>query len=85
MKLVDCIRCGSNELTEVDGFLICTFCRSKFVPESSDVPVAQTEIELNSDVKRLLDLCESDPANRKRYAGLVLDIDPSNQRARQYL
>jgi len=84
LKSIDCARCGSNELTEIEGFLVCNYCRSKFVPESSDLPPIETNIELNADVQRLLDMCEKDPVNRHRYASLILDIDPTNQIARRY-
>ncbi len=33
MKQLKCEVCGSNELTEVDGFYVCDYCRTKFPKE----------------------------------------------------
>jgi DNA-directed RNA polymerase subunit RPC12/RpoP len=30
LSSVGCTRCGSNELTEVDGFLQCVYCQSRY-------------------------------------------------------
>jgi hypothetical protein len=40
---------------------------------------------LTDDIKMLLQKCRDDPANARRYASLVLDIDPSNEEALHYL
>jgi hypothetical protein len=40
---------------------------------------------LTDDTKMLLQKCRDDPANARRYASLVLDIDPSNEEALHYL
>jgi hypothetical protein len=85
MKLISCQRCGSNEMEEVDDFVVCTFCQSRYVPQADDRPPLDTIISLNSDLERLLEKCKIDPQNRRRYASLALDIDPSNAEARQYL
>jgi hypothetical protein len=42
-------------------------------------------ISVSSDIEALLQKCREDPRNRKRYAGLILDIDPTNPEAQQYL
>ena len=42
-------------------------------------------IAINDDVQRLLDKCKREPKNAKRYANLVLDIDPTNREALKYL
>jgi hypothetical protein len=55
------------------------------VPQPDDVLEKETFISLLSDVELLLQKCQDDPSNRRRYAGLILDIDPTNQTARQYL
>jgi hypothetical protein len=85
MKLIGCQRCGSNELTEIDDFVVCDFCQSKYVPQQDDLPPRETIISLNADVERLLEMCRLEPQNRRRYASLALDIDPTNVQARQYL
>lgn len=42
---------------------------------------ASTHIALDDDVVRLLAKCEAEPARARKYANLVLDIDPSNTQA----
>jgi uncharacterized Zn finger protein (UPF0148 family) len=85
MKIVECNRCGSAELTPIDGYVVCDFCQSRFVLHADELPAKETNIELHSDVEVLLRKCREDPTNRIRYAGLVLDIDPLNQEALRFL
>jgi len=49
------------------------------------IPPRETVMDLLSDIQMLLQKCESDPANRYRYANLILDMDPTNQTAMKYL
>jgi len=77
MNDIKCNNCGSGHFFNVDKTLICKYCDSMFVQEKGMV---ETSISLDSDVNRLLDLIESDPLNTKRYANLVLDIDPTNSK-----
>jgi len=49
------------------------------------VPKKGTSIALNEDIRMLLRKCKEDTANARRYANLVLDIDPSNKEANKYL
>ena len=88
MKRIVCKSCGSNEFAERRNYRICIYCNSKYALEdekaSSSIVIANG-IALNDDVKRLLDKCQSDPANARRYANLILDIDPTNQEALRYL
>lgn len=85
MKLLDCKSCGSKELVEENGLIVCVYCQSTYVPQADDVPAMETKIGLTSDIETLLLKCEQDPANSRRYANLILDIDPTNAQARQYL
>jgi DNA-directed RNA polymerase subunit RPC12/RpoP len=85
MKLIHCTRCGSKELTEEVGYVVCIYCQSRFVPQADDVMQKDSVIGIDSDVLALLQKCQDDPANRHRYASLILDIDPTNHQARQYL
>lgn len=85
MKLVVCTRCGSRELLEEAGYVVCAYCQSRFAPHADDLPRKQTVIGLNADIQGLLRKCEDDPANRRRYASLILDIDPTNEEATKYL
>ena len=85
MKAEICSRCGANDWTRKNGCRICNYCGTTFRLEDSDIPVKESEISLNDDVKRLLEKCKNDPKNAKRYANLVLDIDPSNEEAVKYI
>lgn len=85
MKLVRCTRCGSRELVEEDGFAVCTYCRSRFAPQADDLPKRETVIGVHSDIQLLLNKCKADPANSRRYANLILDLDPNNYEATTYL
>jgi hypothetical protein len=85
VKLVDCRRCGSKELLTENGYAICVYCRTKFILDADEVPPLQSSISMLSDIERLLKLCRDEPKNRRRYAGLILDIDPTNAEARKYL
>ena len=68
-----------------DGYVVCAYCRSRFVPQAADVLQKETVIGLQSDILVLLEKCQDDPANRRRYASLILDLDPTNQAAKDYL
>jgi hypothetical protein len=85
VKLIRCTRCGGGELLQESGYVICTYCRSRFLPEPDDILQAESVIDVNSDILALLQKCEEDPANRRRYASLILDIDPTNRAAMEYL
>jgi DNA-directed RNA polymerase subunit RPC12/RpoP len=85
MKLVECTRCGSTELTEIDGSVNCDYCQSKYLIQDEDLVTRETTIGVHADIQALLEKCKSDPNNRRRYASLILDIDPTNQQANQYL
>lgn len=85
MKIMECVSCGSNELLENDGYLICAYCRSRFEQENDPIVRKETVIDVQSDIQMLLKRCVEDPLNRHRYASLVLDIDPSNSDAIKFL
>lgn len=85
MKAIECARCGSKELVKKNGFLVCAYCQTKYLPPESDLPKPETEIDLASDIQNLLKKCEEDPGNSRQYANLILDIDPTNKEARRYL
>jgi hypothetical protein len=55
------------------------------MPQPEDAPAMESAIGVHSDIQNLLLKCEEDPANATRYANLILDLDPSNSRALQYL
>lgn len=85
MKLVKCTRCGSRELSKESDYLVCAYCQSRFVPQADDVLQSETVIDVHSDILALLKKCQDDPTNSRRYASLILDIDPTNRAAREYL
>ena len=85
MISISCITCGSKELSEEGGFSLCIYCGSRFVRTQDERPGSGTAIEVDSDVQRLLQKCKDDPSNCRRYAELILDIDPTNSEVRRYL
>ena len=84
MKNLVCENCGSNELLRKNGYYVCAYCDTKHVASESEVP-KQSVIDLDDDVAKLLEKCRKEPWNAKRYANLVLDLDPSNEEASKYL
>lgn len=85
MDAIECPNCGSTEFEMQDDFFHCDYCRSKFVPANRVALTRDSVIGLSADVQTLLEKCEVDPTNRRRYANLILDIDPHNQEARKFL
>ena len=79
LKLVSCERCGANDLRRNGNYMVCEYCGSKFLIQS------ESSIDLVDDVTRLLNKCKTDPKNAKKYANLILDIDPDNTQALKYL
>lgn len=70
--------------------LLCLYCGAKFAAEPTKSefvkPTAvQSNIDLSDDVERLLQKCRTDRKNARKYANLVLDIDPDNTEALSYL
>lgn len=98
MKQIKCNSCGADDVIEKNGFLTCRYCRSKFVIEqgekyiynsvksfNNNKTIGCSSIALEDDVQRLLDKCKIEPKNARRYANLILDIDPTNKEALKYL
>ncbi len=81
MKALICEHCGGDEFIEKDGYRICMYCKSKFFLSKEEMPRATATISLNDDVERLLKKCKTNPARAKKYARLVLEIDPNNTEA----
>lgn len=82
MEAIYCPGCNANEY-HIDGkYFVCDYCNTRFLPP---VTAKTSEISLSDDVQRLLDKCKSDPDKAWKYANLILDIDPDNQEALQYL
>lgn len=85
MRQLRCPNCGANDFYYKDGFQICSYCDTKYVPDSKEVPQKSSEISLQSDIDRLLQKCKDEPFNARKYAGRILDIDPTNKEALKYL
>ncbi len=81
MKVLTCEKCGANDLYEENGYQICRYCGTKHLITKEDKPARQSSIELNEDVKRLLKRWDEDPSKANKYAQMILEIDPNNQRA----
>jgi len=84
MKIEICERCGGGEFVDRDGYRICQYCNSKYLITPEDVTRKGSSIALDNDIKMLLQKCQDDPANARRYASLVLDMDPGNVAALKY-
>lgn len=84
MKALICERCGGGEFVDRDGYRICQYCNTKYLITCEDISQKETIIALDNDIKMLLRKCKSDPANARRYASLVLDMDPGNVDALKY-
>ena len=84
----------------LNGYLICEYCESKFLFTAEDYDFygsSQTSshtgtshshtsgISLGSDIEMLLQKCRMNPKNVRKYANLILDIDPDNEEALKYL
>lgn len=78
MKQNQCPNCGSTDFINRDGYKICQYCQSKF-------KINNSVIALQEDIDNLLEKCEREPWNAKKYANLILDIDPKNSKAVKYL
>lgn len=80
-----CPNCGANEFIYKDDYRICRYCNSKLkiIPEKRKE--STSSISLQSDIERLLQKCKDEPWNSRKYAGLILDIDPTNREALRYL
>ena len=85
MKELICTQCGSNEFYEDGDFYVCMYCGTRFVKSEDNKQYKKTIIALNDDVKRLLQRWDENPSDADRYAKLILQIDPSNERALRQL
>ena len=69
---------------------MCEYCDSKYLFTAEDYNFygnskSISGISLGSDVEMLLQKCRMNPKNARKYANLVLDIDPDNVEALKYL
>ena len=93
MNAIVCKQCGAWDLHEMNGVAICPYCGTKYVLSveeksaisSASTGVVSSQIALSDDVERLLQKCKTDRKNAKKYANLVLELDPYNEEVLQYL
>ena len=85
MKSIECKKCGSNDFTILNGYRKCNYCGTIYQITKEDISIKESNISINSDVQRLLQKCKTDPVNAKKYANLILDIEPNNREALKYL
>lgn len=85
MKQTVCANCGADVFIYKDGFKVCKFCNSRYALDEAEKPQKKAVVSLQSDIEILLEKCKADPARAKKYAGLILDIDPTNKEAKKYL
>ena len=100
MEALVCKNCGANALTRKNGYMYCPYCESRFAITREERTSGlfgsnhhatfshngvNSLIALDDDVERLLNKCKSDPKNARKYANLILDIDPDNEDALKYL
>lgn len=100
MEALICKNCGANALTRKNNYMVCPYCDSRFAitreERSSGLfggshhatlshSGVDSSIALDDDVAHLLEKCKSDPRNARKYANLILDIDPDNEEAWKYL
>ena len=85
MKQCICKNCGADDFLYKDGYKICHYCNSKYKLGDEEKPIKKSVISLDNDIEVLLQKCRTDPSHARRYASLILDIDPTNPEARKYL
>ena len=85
MNALICSCCGGNEFIEKNGYRICKYCNSKFAIPKEEQRNKNANINLNQDVKMLLEKCKTDPKRAIRYATLALEMDPNNPEAKAIL
>ncbi len=85
MKELVCSHCGASDWQTIDGFKVCSYCGTNYQLEKEDIPMKNSTISLEDDVANLLKKCRNEPHNAKKYANLILDIDPANTEALKYL
>ena len=85
MKSIVCEKCGASNWDEQNGYRVCRFCGTRYETAPDDAGKKDSVISVRSDIDRLLEKCRKEPWKAKKYANLILDIDPTNKEALKYL
>lgn len=100
MESISCKNCNATGLRLVNGYWVCEFCGSRFLPTKEEQNASargtvfvfgtqragsSSQISVSDDVERLLEKCRTDRKNARKYANLILDMDPDNEEALKYL
>lgn len=99
MESISCKNCNATGLRLVNGYWVCEYCGSRFLPTKEERNASargtayafgsqrsgSSEVALSDDVERLLEKCRKDRKNARKYANLILDMDPDNEEALKYL
>ena len=94
MNVLVCKQCGASDLQETNGVAVCRYCGTRYTLSAEDSPArssvstsmtGNSQLAIPDDVERLLQKCKKDPKNARKYANLILDIDPDNEEALKYL
>ena len=97
MKTLVCKSCSAKGLMIRGSYAVCPYCDSKFLLEREERSVLSggghysfaskgpSEISMDGDIERLLEKCRREPRNARKYANLILDMDPDNTEAMKYL
>lgn len=81
VKRVVCPNCGADDFVMKGGYKVCSYCDAKFEVETKK----SVAVTLEDDIQDLLQKCKMNPAGARRYANLILEIDPNNKEALKYL
>lgn len=100
MEALICKNCGAFALVRKNDYMVCPYCESRFAVTKEELrggffgsshhvtlshSGTNSSIALDDDVARLLEKCRSDPRNARKYANLILDIDPDNEDAIMFI
>jgi len=85
MKAIVCSNCGASSWKESFDSRTCVYCGTRYALVFDDYGDKGAGISVNSDVQNLLRKCRLEPAKARKYANLILDIDPTNEEALKYL
>lgn len=100
MEALICQNCGANALIRKNNYMVCPYCDSRFAITEEERKKGlftgghhailshsgvDSSIALDDDIACLLNKCKTEPKNARKYANLVLDINPDNEEALMYL